>query len=84
MLTATTAITSFPAIANVPTKPTQVRFWVSGQGSWGRCPIAALPPSLDAAPGRRSGGGRAHLPGQVLAGGTPAYTITPPQGFAAP
>jgi hypothetical protein len=84
-LTATTAISSFPAISNVPTKPTQVRFWVSGQGFVGTVPYSRAatftwtpPPGVDPVADGLT------YRAQVLAGGTPAYTITPPQGFAAP
>jgi hypothetical protein len=78
-------LTARTALPKLPRRPTQVRFWVSGQGFVGTVPyrpavsFAWTPPSgVD--PVARGLTYRA----EILADGVPAYAITPPQGFAEP
>jgi hypothetical protein len=77
-----TAATANPKLS---VQPTQVRFWVSGQGFVGTVPYErgatfswTPPPGVD--PVAEGLTYRA----QVMAGGVPAAAITPPQEFAAP
>lgn len=70
------------ALPRLPSVPTAVRFWVSGQGYVGTVPysrdasLAWTPPA-----GVDPVADRLTYRAQVLAGGAPIYEVTAPQGF---
>jgi hypothetical protein len=78
-------LTARTALPKLPRRPTQVRFWVSGQGFVGTMPYRPAvafawtpPPGLDPVASGLS------YRAQILVDGVPAYEITPPQSFAEP
>jgi hypothetical protein len=78
-------LTAATALPHLPVVPTEVRFWVSGQGFVGTVPYSRAaaftwtpPAGVDPVASGLT------YRAQVMAGGTPSYTITPPQAFATP
>jgi hypothetical protein len=75
-------LTAATALPHLPVRPTQIRFWVSGQGMVATVPYSpaaafAWTPPAGVDPQAAGLTYRA----QILAGGTPVYEITPPRGF---
>ena len=79
------SLTAATGLRHLPVRPTQIRFWVSGQGVVGTVPYSPAsafawtpPPGVDPVAAGLT------YRAQILADGVPAYDISPPQPFAAP